>query len=392
LGEDARYETTRGNKRFSVYQRTYALFPQKSGAIEIPPVGFQGLIDDDGTGSQSEFGGFFQQGKRIRAQTQTLNLQVKPPAASFTGPTWLPAKKIIIRDVSEANPEYVVGQPVTRKIQLSALGLAAEQLTDIAFAPAEGLRYYPDQPLRENQDDANNIVGLQLNSIAIIPSKSGPLEVPGVQIKWWNTETDSMDIASLPPMAIDVGAAVQSQNTALATTTETPEQINIEPTAGPETKAGTNIWKWFSIGSALLWLATMPIILYRYFGRNKPVTPPSTNDKLKGSNWLAKFRSACQQNDPVFARKYLLSWAHQHYGQTLSLEKLVDKIGDDDLSNQLRRLDQALYAEQDLSESGNKQSGDPWSGAELWSCMAKVVAQSRAEKPKRSADLLPLYP
>ena len=43
VGQDIRYETQRANTTYSVFERRYAIFPQKSGELKIPPFLFQGL-------------------------------------------------------------------------------------------------------------------------------------------------------------------------------------------------------------------------------------------------------------------------------------------------------------------------------------------------------------
>ena len=42
LGDDKNFETHRGNKRYSVYERRYAIFPQASGDMQIEPMVFKG--------------------------------------------------------------------------------------------------------------------------------------------------------------------------------------------------------------------------------------------------------------------------------------------------------------------------------------------------------------
>ncbi|MGI9317878.1 MAG: BatD family protein, partial [bacterium] len=271
MGQDARYETRRADTTYTVFERRYAVFPQKSGDLEIPPFQFQGLAQAAGQNGQQMFNSLFNQGRRIRANSPALTITVKPPEPGFPGNPWLPAKKVQIEMVGQPMDKFEVGQPVTLKIQLQSLGLTAEQLPEIVIPETPGVRYYPDQGILETQDNGEDVIGIQLKSIAIIPNESGEISLPDIQIDWWNTETNSAETARLS------GRQILVQDAPGPNTGQQPDvekmaapppggDVDLKPAASSTETAG--FWKWLSIGSFGLWLLTLLFWLHTIFRRS----------------------------------------------------------------------------------------------------------------------------
>lgn len=386
VGQDIRYETRRANKTYSVFERRYAIFPQKSGHLKIPPFQFQGLAQDSGQSSQQMFNSLFNQGRRIRANSEALSINVKPQEASFSGNRWLPAKKIQIEHVGEPVEKFEVGQPITLKIQLQALGLTAEQLPEIVIPETPGLRLYPDQGIFETQDNDEDVIGVQLKNVAVIPNRSGELTLPDIEIKWWNTETNRAETARLS------GRQILVQEAAVTSTPQQPVARDTTPALTPEVSVSdqtnddlqsSSIWKWLAIGSLGLW--TLSILLWISTRARRPAKTESTPNlvNVKESEWRNRIRTACRENDPTRARAAILGWGRCLFGPTLTLEQISAEVSDPKFGSAILALDRILYA----GESGTTE----WGGQSLWELVARFKSKT-ASKSIPHHSLQPLYP
>ena len=398
IGQDIRYETQRGDATYGVFERHYAIFPQKSGDLEIPPFRFQGLAQDSGQGGQQMFNSLFNQGRRIRANSSTITIKVEPPEASFSGTSWLPAKKLQIEQVGEPFDDFEVGEPVTLKIQLQALGLTAEQLPELIIPDTPGLRSYPDQGIFETQDDGKDVVGIQLKSIALIPNQAGELALPDIEVNWWNTETGQAETARLRGRQILVKDAQVSTNAessevadaAVDTVADAAPTVREAPAVNDmgERVASSGFWKWLALASLGLWLLstliwTNSIMRRRHASRGTQSDISPIAEGKTESYWRNQIRSACRENDPSKARAAILNWGRVLYGPDLTLDQIAQQVAVPELEHAIKDLDQLLYA-------GQRDHTD-WNGMPLWQTVSSFESR-HPSKTNSMGALQPLYP
>ena len=90
LGEDSRYQATRGGRDFIVLERRYAVFPQQAGTMTIGPVTFEAMVIPDRGFSRVQ-----------RFRSDVLEISVQPavaPPAELAGAAWLPAQRVTLTD------------------------------------------------------------------------------------------------------------------------------------------------------------------------------------------------------------------------------------------------------------------------------------------------------
>src|SRR5690606_24635904 len=95
-----------------------------------------------------------------------------------------------------------VGDAITRNVVLTARGLSSSLLPGIDYQDLPGLRFYPDQPTRQDVADANGIIGTRSEGMAMVASRPGEFELPEVRLPWWDTDSDSLQFAVLPARVI----------------------------------------------------------------------------------------------------------------------------------------------------------------------------------------------
>jgi hypothetical protein len=392
LGEDAQYKTQRNGKRFQVLERKYAIFPQQSGDVTIEPLLLDAKISD-GRRSRSLFDdfGFLGQSRTRtkRLRSEAIALEVRAIPKTFTGQHWLPAKQLNLQENwSEEPPQFKAGEPATRTLTLLADGLTAGQLPEFSQFPSSSspqnqgeFKQYPDKPKLDEQGTAQGVISRRAEKVAIIPSEAGNYTLPAIEIPWWNTKTDRMEIARLAARTISVQPAdnvpqpVQPNPAPIAiqpTPTDTPIKTPIiqQPT--------TNHWTWLSLILAIGWLSTI-IAWWRTRRKTKSTPKPETlNDKAL----IKKLKQACHNNDLKQVKEALISFAQMHWQNNAphSLGGIAPRC-DEPLQTEIQALNRLLYCKK----------AENWQGAGLWKAFKAYYAQTRKSEKTFVDELEPLY-
>ena len=392
LGEDAQSQMQRNGKRFQVLERKYAIFPQQSGDVTIEPLLLDAQISD-GRRSRSLFDdfGFLGQSRTRtkRLRSEAIALEVRAIPKTFTGQHWLPAKQLNLQENwSEEPPKFKAGEPATRTLILLADGLTVGQLPEFSQFPnasspqAQGkLKQYPDKPKLDEQGTPQGIISRRAEKVAIIPSEAGNYTLPAIEMPWWNTKTDRMEIAHLAARTI----SVQPADNVPQPVQPNPAPIAIQP-APTDTpiktpiiqQPMTNHWIWLSLILAIGWLSTI-IAWWRTKRKTKSTPKPETlNDKAV----LKQLKQACHNNDLKQVKEALISFAQMHWQNNAphSLGGIAPRC-DEPLQTEIQALNRLLYSK----KAGN------WQGAGLWKAFKAYYAKTRKSEKTVVDGLEPLY-
>lgn len=201
FGDRRQYSELRDGRNYLVDERRFALFPQRSGRLTVPPIGLSVSVAAD----SSRVRGFFAPTRNLNRRTRplVLDVQARPPA---THGWWLPATAVELSDVPEATSggQMRVGEPFTRTIRLIARGALDTQLPDIAAPTVDGLSIYADDPVRDSRAVEEGIESSQTLSLAIIPDRSGRFELPAVRVAWFDVTAGEARTAELPARTVDI--------------------------------------------------------------------------------------------------------------------------------------------------------------------------------------------
>jgi hypothetical protein len=416
LGEDREYATTRNGRRYQVIERRYALFPQTSGALELPAPVFDGEVPDTSRRRSGAFKRFFGNDsllggdpfedlmtptRRVRVRGEPATVEVRPRPAAAGGDQWLPAAQVELKgDWQPAGGASRVGEPVTLTIDLRAQGLTGGQLPDVAPQSVEGFRVYPDRAQRETNPGAAGVAGHLSQKVAFIPERSGELALPDIEVHWWDTGADTQRVATIPGRVLDVAPAVPGNATTDAPVTVPPRentsnasQQGVTPEAGgarPESAVQTarpevpGYWQWISAALAAGWLLTVLIWWWRV--RHAPVGRAQPDAKVSKAPAAAsarkQFIAACRDADARAAQRALLAWAsaHWHDDPPRGLEALSRRIDDPEARAAIAELNRALY-------SGSGQ----WNGARLAELLQQLP-EPQGVVARSGPVLAPLYP
>nr|NKB47594.1 hypothetical protein [Legionellales bacterium] len=211
LGDDWQYTAQRYGQPYQVVERRYAMFPEASGDLTIYAPTFHGISVTSGPAfSDPFFDKIF--AAPFQVQGPNADLKVLPIPVAYSAKQWLPARQVQLQESWEKPKQGVrVGEPITRMITLQAEGVTIAQLPTLEATEPDGVNVYPNKPIVANKLSDGNILAEKIQNFVYIPSATGEITLPEVQVDWWNVKTQQMEQTKLPALQLTVLPAVQTK-------------------------------------------------------------------------------------------------------------------------------------------------------------------------------------
>ena len=258
VGEDKEYEDILNGVRYRVIERVFAIIPQQSGAFTIGGAVFQGSA----ASNTSQSFGFISRTKPINRVSPNIALTVLPIPDNYSD-HWLPSEFVEISEEWQQKPEeFVVGEPITRTITITAAGLVEEQLPEIKSIYPPDFKLYPDQAKTITVDRAGVLFAQKTQSTAIIPNRAGTFVIGETKVPWFNVVTKQTEYAVLPARSVIVsepaGAKAERGQEVSPTNLQAEEEQGGATAHGIAPMSGLD---WLHISLILLWLATVMVFI-----------------------------------------------------------------------------------------------------------------------------------
>jgi hypothetical protein len=323
-----------GNRTWLVTELRFAVYPQKSGAIKVPAIGFTAREVQPG---RSLLGARL--GRRLRMASEPIDVEVKSVPDGFPGAVWLPARSLTLEENWSVEPDGLsVGDSTTRTLTVVADGLQGSQLPPLSSLQGASdipeLKFYPDQEAIDQTELVRGLQGRREQSEALVARASGEWTLPEIRVPWWNTETDTLSYATLPARQVSVRSA--------ATAASAPEAVTLSSKISEDVLIP--FWLWGVAGSG--WLAA-GLLLWLYLRARANAGSAAIEPAVKVSEpsirqALVRIRQALEQQDPAALRQAVLQWGAGHHGKTFSSLSELASVSSEQLRNLLRDLDRAL--------------------------------------------------
>ncbi len=390
VGKDKEYNEIVENRRYRIIERAFAIIPQKSGTFTINGPLFEGELIDN---SQQNFG-FFNRSKIVNRVGPEQTIEIQPIPNGYSE-NWLPSEYVQINDEwQNAKNEFIAGEPVTRTITLTAIGVVEEQLPEIASNYPSSVKTYPDKAETATLEKDNTLIAQRKESIALIPNEVGELLLPEVKVPWFNIVTEKTEYAILPAKTIQVKPAILQPASNTVTTPEVAGPQKASPTQSAlvvDTPAHihTSYWQWLCLGLAILWGVTVFAWWYhsKILSRDSISSSPSQSaprtNESEQSSWRA-LEKALDKNDALATQQYLEKWLRNiTKDRSASLSLCVAKLNDPVLEHLVNELLASRYS----------QNRTNWSANDLHKVLRKLRKDQKGMKQAQSnTDLTPLYP
>ena len=391
--DEGSHEQLIEGRRFGVFERRYAVFPQKSGELQIPSLQFQGS-----TGGDSWFDRFDNGARKLRLRSAASTLQVLPPEGNTT--PWIPARSFSIVETWDRSPEHLrVGESATRMLTITADGLTGAQIPPLADPDLSGLRFYADQPELTDAATTDGITGTRIQRVAVIPQRSGDIAFPEQRVRWWDSVHSRFEEALVPAKIIRVLPA-SGAATPAAPPTGAPDQAQIAagsaqppisaPVAGLTVDASratsSRLWMAATGASLLLaaffgvqWLRLRRHVTAQGHANAAPANAAHASEKAA----FAALEHACNAGDAAYAAEHLLRWGRARWTAKPphSLPEIARLIAEPEFVAALDSLMASRF-------SANQ---DAWNGRTLLGAIRKH-RPGQNQRSRQDAALAPLYP
>lgn len=358
LLDEIPFQSTRNGVRFRVLERRYAIFPERSGELVIPPLTLSGRLIErpaDRLWQPSV------RGRRVTVESDPLTINVLARPDEFTADHWLPARRMTLsQQISDAE-SLQVGEPVTRTVILDAVGLEENMIAEPEWPEIPDARIYPDQPQGITRDDGQWTLGHKEFRYAVVPEKAGELVLPEVRVDWWDTTANRVRTAVLPEHRVQVTASELVSNIAEAAAAAVPAQLP-QGLSDPALLSSMQRWRFLTIAFAALWLITLALLLRGGTGLKREKSTESSVSEDEQS-LLHDLKKACKANDRSTVRNLLSRWLRR-YGPADVRGSMMDFANSVDAPP----LREAIY----VFDAGEFSTADhtDWNGSEFWSLFA----------------------
>ena len=244
LGEDKQYTDIVNGRRYQIIERQFAVVPQASGEFTLRGPIFTGEVMAANTNQRF---GFFNRTQQINRVGPDITVNIKPIPQGIDYP-WLPSAMVRVDEEWPQGDSFVAGEPVTRIVTLTALGVVEEQLPDIPEFYPPNFKLYPDQSNTTTVEKDQSLISQRQTSLAIIPTQPGNFVLPEITIPWFNTLTQQTEYATIPARSITVAPASGANNantsnipnTPLSSSTGTDAIQNDIPSTATKPSVSTN--------------------------------------------------------------------------------------------------------------------------------------------------------
>lgn len=340
-GDDRSYEAIIDGTPYNVVERVYALYPQESGTINISPARFEARVLRNGRIT----------GRKV-FESEPLSVSILPipdRPADYPDATWLPAKDLqLVEDWSRDVTEVKAGEPLTRRVSISALGQLETQIPAQDPPATPGINVYPDKPELSRTIEAGGIRGTRSDQYAMIGVTAGPVELPALEVPWWNTRTGEWEVARLPERTLTVLPTAEAAPPVPGPDPAAEAAEGSAQPAGEATALPASLWRRVSELLAAVWLVTL--LAWWWTSRpaaREPREPAPVPLHKQQSRLLKDARKAARAGDGNGVKQSLLQWAAIEWPDDAprSLGALAERVSAD-LAEELRRFSSLSYGPQ----------------------------------------------
>jgi hypothetical protein len=344
------------NRDWQVVRYPLALYPQRSGPLEIPSINVR-FTTSAGFGSAL---------KAFEFETEPMQLTVALPPGAKQGDLVVTTTSFELDyDWQPASGASSTGDAVTLTVSRKAGDISAMLLPPLPIFRVDGLATYPQTPAVKDRTDRGDLTGERIDAITWVVEKPGMYEIPGIRFQWWDPGSRELKQQIVPGLGLDIQSVLADG-----------------PVPEATEESATNLRQ-----ARQLWIpgvaGLLLIAFWLFFGR-KARQQHLHNEKAA----FARLAHACKNNQAGIAYTALHTWieffptAVKHQLHPITLSKFAQLCDDRQLTRSVQDLQEALTA-----------AREDWQGSELLESLQRIRRGIKRQKMVRSkAHLAPLNP
>ena len=363
IGSPNQYEKLIDGERYGVYEKRYVIFPQRSGPLEVPDILFRGEVTD----GSSNFVFRNLNTRRVTAFIEGITIDVlERPVAMQSNALWLPVSRLTLEESWSTDINNLkVGDSVVRTMTMTADGLDGAVLPPFGPSEIEGLNLYPDPAEIERTFVEGAIVGTRLETITMVATESGNVEIPEISIPWWNIDTNQLEATIIPAtrlvIATVTGEVPAEQTVASSENLEEllsqlplVDQDMIDEQAEAEFIEVKAAWLNYTIAAAfiIVMFSIYKLVITdnkreirEYLKRLKAQIAANYSPDNNESVAYKQLVGACSSNDLTAIRQTLITWCDHHIDSrsVISMEDILQQSESPALHEHARNIQTALF-------------------------------------------------
>lgn len=167
------------------------------------PYGYPGYTQQQRGGPQGA-------SERLQLRTSPLSVEVTALVGDAAG--LLPLHSLRIEGNLQAVGEPRVGEPVTVLVTTTGVGITGDRLPGVAdrlqtSLKTDDFKVYAERPHTEWSFDERlqAVVGRRVETVTLVPTRAGALELPIVEIPYWNVISGRQETARMATRPLRVG-------------------------------------------------------------------------------------------------------------------------------------------------------------------------------------------
>ncbi len=396
IGEQTSFQVQQNGIDYQGIEQRYLLSPARAGLHELPPLEFNGsLLDEHGEAVDQRF------------LSESVVLDALPIPSAEPSQHWLPATSVIVSEQwNQPLEKITVGDTRVRTLTLATRGIPAHLIPAPELPTINGVTIEPLPATAEQKEENGELASTVHYPFQLLFTRAGPVTLPPVTVRWWNTRIDQAETAPLNRHKLHIQplqpAVLTATHKESALVSSQPLNTTPQPALPQQKDADYRMpawsgWLWAAIAiiSSIGWTLArqknrrlqQEIAAVKTSQHQKP--PLSSEDRFRQQEAAAfgPLAGACHRQDPILAAETMIQWGKYYWPDAAvgSLEDIDRCAADPTLSYLLRDLQYRL---------SNEDEDDNWHGGLVLAQIERLRkrryrptnAVLNADSPERDTD------
>jgi hypothetical protein len=173
-----------------------SVYPQTAGVIEVPPLPVEVAIKTWGADASQTV-------QQQQAPAVTIRARLPPGAEDISGlisTSRLTAEQQWTPSIEAPS----VGDALQRTVILEADDVSGMAFTPLEYADLPGVGVYPAGPEVADIAGRGSLSGLRTETVTYVFERAGAVEIPKIQLTWWNVSTEQLETIILPGRELQI--------------------------------------------------------------------------------------------------------------------------------------------------------------------------------------------